>query len=334
MALVWLLAGCPGDDEPCVPGWSEVTPEVARARVVLSAWEHAPGDVLVVGGGLGVAGADALAARWSGGAWSAVPVGARSATLWWVWGAPGAALDVWMVGEHGTVLRWDGGAAVTEVPGAPDVTLFGVWGAAPDDVWIVGGGPSGATPDDVLLHWDGATLAPAAGVPARGAALFKVWGTAANDVWVVGEHGTVLRWNGAAWSDVSPAGMETTNVLTVHGCAANDVWAVGGQTLLHWDGMAWAPAAELVLLAGGNGVHCGAGGVLVVGNGGLKWRLDRGPGGDGMWHDEQFETPWNTDFHGALVGGDGTMWAVGGSFNAPASAGPRKGVIGWHRSCR
>jgi hypothetical protein len=283
---------------------------------------------MVVGGGLGVPGAGAVALHGVGDAWTAVPID-RPETLWWVFGQPGPALDVWMVGEQGLAAHWDG-LTVTTLPAVTTATLFGVWGASPDDVWFVGGVPNSATPDDVVLHWDGQSLTAATGIPTRNAALFKVWGAAANDVWIVGEHGTILHYDGQVWTDDSPPAAAATNLLTVHGCAANDVYAVGGQKLWHRDDGGWTQLAEPPLQAGANGVACGASGVLIVGNGGLKWRFDRATS---TWHDEQLQTPWNTDFHGALVGSDGRDLAVGGSFNAPASAGPRIGVIGRYDGC-
>jgi hypothetical protein len=65
--------------------------------------------------------------------------------------------------------------------------------------------------------------------------------------------------------------------------------------------------------------------VLVVGNGGLKLRLDRTTG---TWINEQLERPWDTDFHGALVAPDGQLWAVGGNFLTPPAADQRIGVMG------
>jgi hypothetical protein len=86
-----------------------------------------------------------------------------------------------------------------------------------------------------------------------------------------------------------------------------------------------------VLGSAANGVACGADHVLVVGNGGLKWRFDRATS---TWHDEQLEVPWDTDYHGAVVAPGGELWAVGGNFNAPPQTGARRGVVARFRTCR
>ncbi len=325
LATPLLLAADCGGGEPCDEGWREHAPAGTPDRVVLSA-AHAPGSdaVYFVGGGLGVPGAKALAALGDAASWTELPVGDHDETLWWAWVAPGPATDVWMVGERGLVLRWDG-TSFTELDSGTDATLFGVWGSASDDVWIVGG-TAGTTAgeDGVIAHWNGSAFAHDDSAPVASVALFKVWGTSANNVWFVGEGGTLLNRQNGSWFDYRPGMFTDRNVLTVHGCAADDVWAVAGQDLLHFDGVTWAKPAEPVLLSDANGVSCAGGSVLVVGNGGMKWRRDAA----GTWFDEQFSAPFDTDFHGALVVDDASMWAVGGSFNAPVSAGARKGVLG------
>jgi hypothetical protein len=98
---------------------------------------------------------------------------------------------------------------------------------------------------------------------------------------------------------------------------------VGGFEVHRWDGGAWrledvTPGSTL------NGVHCGAAEVLVVGNGGVKLRLDRAAG---RWIDETLDAPYDTDFHAAWISPAGALWAGGGNFNHPPSA-PRFGVLG------
>lgn len=318
-------AGC-GDDA-CTPEWTTVVSgETAIDRSVLSVWGAGPDTVYVAGGPLGVAGREGLIAHFDGARWVKIPTG-RPETLWWVWGA--AREDVWAVGEGGLILRWNG-AALSQVPSGTTTTLWGVFGASPDDVWIVGGGPGaeGGLEDDVVLRWNGQTLERDTTVPQRGVALYKVWGASADDVWVVGEAGTILRWRNGTWQDFTDADLTFYNVFTVHGCAADEVYAVGGPRVLGFDGTTWRELDVGVAGFSANGVSCGADAVLVVGNGGLKLRFDRA---SMAWIDEQFVDPWDTDFHGALVNTDGSMWAVGGDFLAPASP-DRQGVIGY-RGC-
>jgi hypothetical protein len=79
------------------------------------------------------------------------------------------------------------------------------------------------------------------------------------------------------------------------------------------------------VLAGANGVACGASGVLVVGNGGLKLRYARAAG---IWSDETLEAPFYADFHAAFIAPGGAMWAAGGNYNAPPTTG-RVGIVGF-----
>lgn len=323
--MVVVVAAACSDDAPCAGEWTPVFAGATELdRSVLSAWGGAQGDVYLVGGAVGLPGVGALATRWDGQAWGELSVG-REGTLWWVWGAPGEATDVWMVGEGGLVLRWDG-ATLTEVPSGTTTTLWGVWGTSSEDVWIVGGGPVDAPgEDDVVLHWDGQTLARDPAIGAKGVALYKVWGSGADDLWVVGEAGTIWRRRAGAWEDWSDPDLTPYTLFTVHGCGADEVYAVGGQRLLGFDGSGWRQL-DVPLATGANGVSCGADGVLIVGNGGLKVRFDRAAA---AWIDDQFAEPWDTDFHGALVTPEGSMWAVGGNFIAGTSASERTGVVAY-----
>lgn len=312
-----LLAGCPGPE--CEDAWTALADQEAGA--VLSVQGTSADDVWAVGGGLGLGGA--LARRWDGSRWTSIALDEPDRSLWWVWPeAPGRA---WMVGEQGLVAREDG-----TVLGEPlAATLYGVWGSGPDDVWIVGGIPDGAATadDDLVLHWDGVALTRVA-VPVRGATLFKVWGAAADDVWVSGQGGTMLHWDGAAWTDRSAELATAAPALTVHGCDGDEVYAVAGQTLYALEAGTWTERADAPITSTVNGVSCGADGVLVVGNGGLRLRLDRATG---TWSDERLEGPWDTDYHGAWLDETGAAWAAGGNFNAPAPA-ARRGVLA-HRGC-
>jgi hypothetical protein len=324
LALALALPGC-GDDACTEPSWQAVFYQDTQLdRAVLSAW-GTDDDVVVVGGALGAPGG-ALMMRWDGAAWSEIQTG-RDETLWWVWSQDGTT--VWAVGEDGVVLRCAAGACDALTSGTT-ATLYGVWGAAEDDVWIVGGEPGPAEmPDDVVLHWDGATLAPAPGVPARTAALFKVWGASSTDLWVSGEGGTMLHRTATGWEDRSAELDTIASLFTVHGCAAGDVWAVGGTKVFHYDGAVWSEQAEPEVLAGANGVSCSPSGILFVGFAGLKMRFDPATS---TWHDETFDAPYDTDFHGALVTPDGEMWATGGNFLQPAAFGRRIGTLG-RRAC-
>jgi hypothetical protein len=304
-ALLALLAGCPDDE--CRPGWRAAVDDDGGSFLAVQG--TGADDVWAVGGGLGVAGARAL--HWDGDGWRALELDGEARSLWWVWPeAPGVA---WMVGEGGLALRVDGDT-IEPVETGTDAHLWGVWGAAPDDVWMVG-------TDDTVLRWDGASVTPA-GAPAREVSLLKVWGAAADDVWVSGGRGTMLHWDGAVWTDRSAELATVSSVPTVHGCASDEVYAVAGQALHRWDGDGWglAPYQATSTL---NGVSCGAAEVLVVGNGGLRARIDRATG---EVADERLEGPWDADYHGAWLDDAGVAWAAGGNFNTPDPP-VRRGVL-------
>jgi hypothetical protein len=317
LPLLLALSACSGGSESTTTEpqcGAEMTWRALRSdldRSVLSVWGRADDDVYLVGGSLGAPGG-AIALHWDGKKLDEIPTGMKD-TLWWVWGSP-QGTDVWMVGENGTIVRWDG-AHVSEVASGTAAHLYGVWGTASDDVYIVGGRPGpDEGPDDVILHWDGKALTPVA-VPARGAAFFKVWGASGDDLWVSGEAGTMWHRRAGAWVDESSQIATQATLSTVHGCSASEVYTVGGQHVWRFDGSRWAPVGtEIQAFAAG--VSCGQAGVLVVGSGGLKLRLDRTTG---AWTDETLDAPYDTDFHGSWVSPGGQDWAVGGNYVAPVS---------------
>jgi photosystem II stability/assembly factor-like uncharacterized protein len=227
--IALVVAGCGGS-----PHWS--LPLAALDRVPLSVHQNAPHDVWIVGGALG-SGGNALALHYDGSTWRASDLG-TDATMWWV--APASPTQVWMVGERGSVFLgppfstvsvptmatlygvWSSGGETWIVGGEPDLSgvvlhndgsgwrdrtpagttsaFFKVWGSSKGDVFICGQG-------GVMLHWDGATLAPQPTGLGRNMPLFTVAGRAANDVWAVGGLGNaaVIHFGGSVWSTASDA---------------------------------------------------------------------------------------------------------------------------------
>ena len=145
-------AGADAVDAPSAPEWRAVVEKLDGA--LLSMWGTSASDVYAVGGPLGNSGFETLVLHFDGGKWKRLKPG-HSDTYWWVHGT--SATDVWMVGEKGRITHWDG-AGLKDYPGATTATLFGVWAASPTDAWAVGGaGEAAGLPNDVLLHWDGAS---------------------------------------------------------------------------------------------------------------------------------------------------------------------------------
>lgn len=282
-------------------------------------WGTGPDDVYAVGGPLGNSGFTAVALHYDGESWEHLaPGGADS--FWWVTGT--GAHDVWMSGEHGRIAHWDG-VSFRDEPPLTSATIWGMWAASPSDAWAVGATPEGGTaaPNDLVLHWDGATWSPVALPEQLGYSLNKIWGTSSTDLYAVGEGGAIWHRKGTTWArEPSPA---TSRLLTVFGCSATDVWAVGGDDVLRSDGQTWRRVdGALTNLV--NGVTCGpAGEVLIVGSGGLKPRFV-----GGTWIDEFTSEPYG-DLHGAWADGRGAFWTAGGDFASGAQPGtPRKAVLG------
>ena len=246
-------------------------------------------------------------------------------TFWWVYGT--GAADVWFVGTSGRIAHWDG-TTLTDFTSGTTATLFGVWAASATDVWAVGGTPDGGAtkPNDVVLHFDGASWTPSPLPQALGRSFFKVWGTGSDNLYVVGEYGTIWHRTGTTWAlEANSPPLATGNLTTVQGCSASEVYAVGGQDVLAWDGTSWTRAG-VTLENGVNGVSCASpGNVVIVGFGGLKQRLV-----GGAWVSD-FSSDPHQDLHGVWADPAGGFWAVGGNFvGDPVPGASRAGTIGYY----
>ncbi|MEK6609110.1 MAG: hypothetical protein AABZ30_15740 [Myxococcota bacterium] len=311
-AISFVVAAC-GHDEPAeseaeseaeaeVEGWALVFDELPGS--VLSCFAAGEDDVWLVGTG-------GLLLHWDGATFRRTDTKVDG-WLWWTWGC--SSDDMWAVGEDGVMLRVQGGAVAPVASGA-NATLFGVWGASCDDVWAVGGSPTGGGENDVMLHWDGASVARVAPPEEFGVSLFKVWGSAADDVIVVGAAGLIWRGGAAGWAREESTCAQ--RLFTVYGSAPGDVLAVGGQCATRWNGEAWSAIPGLDITGQlPNGVHVEPDGrALIVGFGALKARRTA----DGTWVNESALDPYGVDFHAACGDGSGGFFAVGGNFLTPGS---------------
>ena len=302
------------------PAWQVVLDGTALTRDLLSVWGTSAQDVYAVGGPLGNTGLEAIALHFDGASWRELPAGGAD-SFWWVYGS--GPSDVWMVGEKGRTTHWDG-ATFTELPRVTTATLYGVWAASKTDAWAVGGTPEGgaSAPNDVLLHWDGASWSPSPLPQMLGRTLFKIWGTSADDLYAVGEAGTIWHKKGASWILESSPPLAHGTLFTVFGCSATEVYAVGGRDVLRSNGTAWS-AVDVTLRNDVNGVGCAAPGVVALdGSGALKQRLL-----GGTWTDDSADAPL-VDLHGVWADPSGAFWVAGGDFAAPASPGKlRAGVL-------
>jgi hypothetical protein len=186
-----------------------------------------------------------------------------------------AADNLWLLGQHGTVMQWDGHAWTTHHPPVPAGQLpaqfpFSISGRRAGDMWLI----FGAT----VQHWDGAAWAIRDTVPPSGIVTFdSVWAAPGGDVWVTLSNGTLHRstaggafqpvasgcggcFLGSIWGTADDDFFITTlpaGILHYDGRSFSrsyagpmiagsylgtrgDVWVAGGDgALLHWDGAAW-----------------------------------------------------------------------------------------------
>jgi hypothetical protein len=323
-----LLASCTENrvgSHKCIGGWRPLFEDLDR--VVLAVGGTSERDVYLVGGGLGFPGKNALVVHFDGIGWREL-VNDRPETIWWVHAV--GRDDVWMVGDDGLALHWDG-TSFLRVPTRTHATLFGAWGSSSDDVWFVGGKPGAGEIEDneVLLHWDGTRISKEAAFPQKGRALFKVF-SAGDDVWVSGESGSLWNRREGVWRDHSGEVSVLTSPFSLTGCSSRELYAVGGKSVYAYDGSAWRLESDASVGTIAIGAACGAESLFVVGSGGMKLRYDKR---SQEWFDEQDQVPWDTDFHGAWIAPDGSIWAGGGNFLTPAALASRRvGVVGY-RGC-
>jgi hypothetical protein len=108
-----------------------------------------------------------------------------------VWGS--SAMDVYAVGDGGTILHYDGSTWSTLSSGTTQ-GLTGVWGSSASDIYAVG---SGGT----ILHCDGSAWSALSSGTTLG--LTGVWGSSATDAFAVGNNGTILHYDGSAIANAS-----------------------------------------------------------------------------------------------------------------------------------
>ena len=158
-----------------------------------------------------------------------------SSMLTGVWGS--SAIDVFAVGDYGTILHFDGIEWSSMNSGTTE-DLRDIWGSSQNNVFTVG-------ERGTILHFDGSTWSSMeSGTTTE--ALYGVWGSSANDIFAVGSGQTILHFDGSAWSIMKSH--ESVEILAgVWGSSATDVFAVGGgRSIMHFDGGTWE-STEAVL---------------------------------------------------------------------------------------
>lgn len=245
--------------------------------------------------------------------------------LWWVHALPSQGV-AWLCGEQGSVLRYEpsGAGTLQAIPTGSRATLYGIWAFSDDDVWAVGGEPTG---QGVLLHGGRSGLSPDRSAPAT-ATLYKLFAASPDALFAVGQDGALLRRLGlgasAAWQrDPSPV---RDRLLTAWGDGDQRVYAVGGlgrARLLVFDGQAWRSDEAVAELSGLAGVYSHGAELLITGQQGLvAWRRRSEPLGAAY---TVAEPVTSLDLHAAF-GAQDQRWAVGGNLSQYPVQPPR-GVV-------
>lgn len=128
------------------------------------------------------------------------------------------------------VFHYDG-TTWTEMMEDVDGGVYDVWGTSASNVYAVGMLGPLATPEWVILHYEGNGWSI---IKEHTYYLRAVWGSSENDIYVVGEN--VLHYDGTDWSEID-TGIPSVNE-SIYGASATDIFLAGGTTI-HYDGTMW-----------------------------------------------------------------------------------------------
>ena len=201
-------------------------------------------------------------------------------------------MDVYVVGERGTVLRYQGGDWQVIDAGTDD-RLWAVWCGADGDVHASG--------PDCLLHYDGETWSDVNNP--SGYMLRDIWGIDGSNVYAVGHGATVLRFNGQQW--IKESGWTAENLADVWAIPAVSALAVGsGGTAVFFDGTQWTLTATGVDVALNGVWGDAAAGYYVVGDSGTVLRFNQG-----SW--SQIDVNVDEDLRGVWGDTNGHVYVAG-----------------------
>lgn len=283
-----------------------------RPSSLLAVWSSGIDNVWVVGGREGTGGGPTVL-HYDGTAWTQLDTGERNVDLWQVFGVGDT---VFFGGSNGTILRYRNGAFDKIPTPTPDIT-FGLWGTSPDDIWAVGGQPTGSP--FIWRYRGGTSFEAQSGLPAdlTTGAVWKVVGRSADDVWMSASRGHVLHWDGTSLVDEA-VGTSSESLFSI-GCSTAACFTVGTNTangVLYentgdgWvsrvpteDGPVWrgvTPIAETPYIVGMFGA--------VIRRTSSGWVSD--PHGLS-----------SKSLHAAWLDADGNLFAVGGDFDRALTTG-------------
>jgi len=139
-----------------------------------------------------------------------VPSG-TTANLWGIWAAD--AMNLFAVGDSGTLLASVNGGATWDSKSIATVSLRGIWGSSLNDIYVVGLAGTILHSTDAGSIWQ-----PQSGGNGN---IFSIWGLSASDIYVAEGAGTVLH--GPNWTPHAAA----TSVSAVWGTWTGNLYAVG-----------------------------------------------------------------------------------------------------------
>lgn len=222
-------------------------------------------------------------------AFAALP--ARCSADQWCWRAPHPAGNdyahvystahdnIWLIGQHGTVLQWNGTdwrthTPVQQVGQSIAQYAYSISGRGPSDMWLLIG--------STIQHWDGKSWTVRDSLPPTGQQSFNsiwaapngdvwvtmntgsvnrsiaggpfrridtgcncylgnLWGFASDDFWITALPGNILHFDGRTFTQRYAGGTPIGSFL---GTAPDDIWVTGSDgAMVHWDGDAWKPVA-------------------------------------------------------------------------------------------
>jgi hypothetical protein len=143
--------------------------------------------------------------------------------------------NVWLIGQHGTVMQWNGSDwkthKIAQPVGHPQIaSAYAIAGLDAKDMWIL----IGAT----IQHWDGATWTIKDLLPPNGLQSFNsIWEAPNGDVWVTMNTGSVRRAVGGGIFETLDVGCGGCFLGSIWGTSSTDFWITTlPGNILHSDG--------------------------------------------------------------------------------------------------
>lgn len=319
LATALLAVAC--TDDPASdpePVWVDAF-DTSGAGSLSGVWGSDPDDVFVVGGS--EQGGEVY--HYDGNEWAPMEVPPDVPLLVWVYGF--GPEDVWSVGVEGGAVRYDGDSwRAVDVGVDEHVDLWGVFGLAPDDLWIVGArdeplDDGGRLREPVLVHYDGNEFeehrVDAEQNPRAAEALFKVWGIE-DRVFAVGQAGWIIELVDGGWVRRGAGAEANQDFVSLWGTSVDRILVAGGRSnarVAEFDGTDFSTVSP-PRLGGLNAAFTDDPDLALVGGvfgfvGRYDFETDEVTGE---------EAPGGPDAVHAIWGdGEGTYYAVGGSFIEP-----------------